>query len=89
MLAELSNLTAQYSDFLMDNYHILTDLDLFCKGKSGKNPNGMAPIFNTEGRIRIRQGRHPLLNPKKVVPIDVHLGDEISPADRYRTKYWW
>ena len=36
----------------------------------------MAPIFNTEGRIRIRQGRHPLLNPKKVVPIDVHLGDE-------------
>ena len=36
----------------------------------------MAPIFNTEGRIRIRQGRHPLLNPKKVVPIDVHLGDD-------------
>ena len=35
----------------------------------------MAPIFNTEGRIRIRQGRHPLLDPKKVVPIDVHLGD--------------
>ena len=77
MLAELSNLTAQYSDFLMDNYHILTDLDfIFAKANLAKIQNGMAPIFNTEGRIRIRQGRHPLLNPKKVVPIDVHLGDE-------------
>ena len=77
VLAELSNLTAQYSDFLMDNYHILTDLDfIFAKANLAKIQNGMAPIFNTEGRIRIRQGRHPLLNPKKVVPIDVHLGDE-------------
>ena len=77
VLAELSNLTAQYSDFLMDNYHILTDLDfIFAKANLAKIQNGMAPIFNTQGRIRIRQGRHPLLNPKKVVPIDVHLGDE-------------
>lgn len=77
VLAELSNLTAQYSDFLMDNYHILTNLDfIFAKANLAKIQNGMAPIFNTEGRIRIRQGRHPLLNPKKVVPIDVHLGDE-------------
>ena len=61
----------------MDNYHILTDLDfIFAKANLAKIQNGMAPIFNTEGRIRIRQGRHPLLNPKKVVPIDVHLGDE-------------
>ena len=79
VLAELSNLTAQYSDFLMDNYHILTDLDfIFAKANLAKIQSGMAPIFNTEGRIRIRQGRHPLLNQKKVVPIDVHLGDDFD-----------
>lgn len=60
----------------LDNYRILADLDfIFAKANLAKIQNGMAPIFNTEGRIRIRQGRHPLLDPKKVVPIDVHLGD--------------
>ena len=76
VLAELSNLTAQYAAYLLDNYRILADLDfIFAKANLAKIQNGMAPIFNTEGCIRIRQGRHPLLDPKKVVPIDVHLGD--------------
>lgn len=76
VLAELSNLTAQYAAYLLDNYRILADLDfIFAKANLAKIQNGMAPLFNTEGRIRIRQGRHPLLDPKKVVPIDVHLGD--------------
>ena len=76
VLAELSNLTTQYAAYLLDNYRILADLDfIFAKANLAKIQNGMAPIFNTEGRIRIRQGRHPLLDPKKVVPIDVHLGD--------------
>lgn len=76
VLAELSNLTAQYAAYLLDNYRILADLDfIFAKANLAKIQNGMAPIFNIEGRIRIRQGRHPLLDPKKVVPIDVHLGD--------------
>ena len=76
VLAELSNLTAQYAAYLLDNYRILADLDfIFAKANLAKIQKGMAPIFNTEGRIRIRQGRHPLLDPKKVVPIDVHLGD--------------
>ena len=76
VLAELSNLTAQYAAYLLDNYRILADLDfIFAKANLAKIQNGMEPIFNTEGRIRIRQGRHPLLDPKKVVPIDVHLGD--------------
>ena len=76
VLAELSNLTAQYAPYLLDNYKILVQLDfIFAKANLAKIQNGMAPMFNTEGRIRIRQGRHPLLDPKKVVPIDVHLGD--------------
>ncbi len=76
VLAELSNLAAQYAPYLLDNYRILVQLDfIFAKANLAKIQNGMAPFFNTEGRILIRQGRHPLLDSKKVVPIDVHLGD--------------
>lgn len=79
ILANLSNLTAEYIPFIRDNFHILAELDfIFAKGQLAKKHNGMAPVFNTEGRIRIRQGRHPLLDQKKVVPIDVHLGDDFN-----------
>jgi DNA mismatch repair protein MutS2 len=77
ILSTLSNLTAQYADFILDNYRNLTALDfIFAKAKLAKMQNAMMPSFNTEGRIRIRQGRHPLLDKHKVVPIDVRLGDE-------------
>ena len=75
ILANLSNLTAEYASYIQDNYRNLTVLDfIFAKAKLAKIYNGMAPSFNTEGRIRIRQGRHPLLDKHKVVPIDVRLG---------------
>lgn len=77
ILSNLSNLTAEYASYIQDNYRNLTTLDfIFAKAKLAKIQNGMAPSFNTEGRIRIRQGRHPLLDKHKVVPIDVRLGDE-------------
>ena len=38
--------------------------------------NASRPLLNTDGRIHIREGRHPLLDPKKVVPITVSLGDD-------------
>lgn len=79
ILANLSSLTAEYIPYLKDDYEILTELDfIFAKGSLAKNYNGTAPIFNTEHRIRIRKGRHPLLDSHKVVPIDVHLGDEFD-----------
>ncbi len=79
ILANLSNLTAEYIPFIREDFHILADLDfIFAKGQLAKKHNGMAPEFNTEGRIRIRQGRHPLLDQKKVVPIDVHLGEDFN-----------
>ncbi|MBQ8664068.1 MAG: endonuclease MutS2 [Eubacterium sp.] len=79
ILANLSNLTAEYIPFIRDDYHILAELDfIFSKGQLAKKQNGMAPEFNTEGRIRIRQGRHPLLDQKKVVPIDIRLGEEFQ-----------
>lgn len=76
ILANLSTQVAEYAFPLMEDYRILTDLDfIFAKASLAKLHNGVAPIFNTDGRISIRKGRHPLLNPKKVVPIDVRLGD--------------
>lgn len=77
ILANLSNLTAEFIPFIREDYQILAQLDfIFAKGQLAKKQNAMAPEFNTEGKIRIRQGRHPLLDQKKVVPIDVHLGDD-------------
>ena len=76
VLANLSIQVSEYSAFISENYQLLTTLDfIFAKAQLAKLHNGVAPLFNTQGRIRIRKGRHPLLNPKKVVPIDVILGD--------------
>lgn len=57
----------------------MTTLDfIFAKAVLAKEQNATVPQFNTEGRIRIRKGRHPLLDPKKVVPIDIRLGEEFD-----------
>ncbi len=77
ILASLSNLAAESVSYLKSNYEILTQLDfIFAKGALARQYNGSAPVFNQEHRIRIRKGRHPLLDSHKVVPIDIHLGDE-------------
>ena len=76
ILANLSNSTSEYTENIRADYKILTKLDfIFAKASLAKRYNGTAPIFNEHGYIRIRKGRHPLLNPHKVVPIDVTLGD--------------
>ena len=77
ILAQLSNEVALYTDALASDYRILAELDfIFSKAHLAKSYNGVAPIFNERGYINIRKGRHPLLDPQKVVPIDVHLGDD-------------
>ena len=77
ILAQLSSLAAEYIPYLADNYEVLSKLDfIFAKGSLAKQYNGTAPLFNTERRIRIRRGRHPLLDARKVVPIDIRLGED-------------
>ena len=77
ILADLSNRVAENANGIRQDYAVLAELDfIFAKAQLAKSYNGVAPIFNEEGRINIRKGRHPLLDPKKVVPIDVRLGDE-------------
>lgn len=77
ILAGLSNLTASYATQLLADYELLTELDfIFARAAFAQTYNGVAPLFNDDGRIHIRKGRHPLLDPKKVVPIDVRLGED-------------
>lgn len=79
ILANLSNLAGEYMIQLQTDYQVLTELDfIFAKASYAKEYNGVAPLFNDEGRIHIRKGRHPLLDKKKVVPIDVHLGEDFN-----------
>ncbi len=75
ILSDLSLLASEYTQQLKDDYQILTNLDfIFAKALLAKNMNASMPRITNQPLIRIRGGRHPLLNPHKVVPIDVHLG---------------
>lgn len=79
ILASLSEEVAQYIEEIRTDYRSLTDLDfIFARGALALTMRASRPILNEEGRIRIREGRHPLLDQKKVVPITVSLGDEFS-----------
>ena len=79
ILASLREEAAQYIEEIRTDYRSLTDLDfIFARGALALTMRASRPILNEEGRIRIREGRHPLLDQKKVVPITVSLGDEFS-----------
>ncbi len=79
VLATLSGTAAQYVTMIHDDYTVLTRLDfIFAKAALARSYNGTAPLFNTQGYIRIRKGRHPLLDKKKVVPVDIELGKDFD-----------
>ena len=76
ILARLSVETAEYIEEIRTDYRILCELDfIFAKGALALSMNASRPRFNLERRIHIREGRHPFLNPKTVVPITLSLGD--------------
>ena len=79
ILARLSADAAEDTAAIRTDYCVLTDLDfIFAKGALALEQNASMPLFNTEGRIRIREGRHPLLDKKSVVPITVMLGEDFD-----------
>ena len=79
ILARLSVEVAEYIDEIRTNYQVLSELDfIFAKGALALSMNGSKPIFNTNGYIHIRQGRHPLLDKKQVVPITIYLGGDFD-----------
>ncbi|MEE1030510.1 MAG: endonuclease MutS2 [Ruminococcus sp.] len=77
ILASLSELAAQNKDLIQYNLENLVELDfIFARARLAMEQNATRPIFNTNGYINIRKGRHPLIPKKQVVPIDIHLGKE-------------
>lgn len=79
ILAGLSAMAGEHTEELATNQKIMTELDfIFAKAELAMDMNGTAPIFNEEHYINIRKGRHPLLDKKKVVPIDIHLGKDFD-----------
>ncbi len=79
ILARLSADVAEYVEQIRTDYQVLVQLDfIFAKGVLALEMNASLPVFNTEGRIRIREGRHPLLDSSKVVPISLTLGEDFD-----------
>ena len=79
ILANLSEEAGQYIEEIRTDYRSLTDLDfIFARGALALSMRASRPVFNEEGRIHIREGRHPLLDQRKVVPITVSLGDDFT-----------
>ncbi len=79
ILATLSGQAGEHTEELATNQKIMTLLDfIFAKAKLALDQNATEPIFNEDHYIHIRKGRHPLLDKKKVVPIDIHLGKDFD-----------
>jgi DNA mismatch repair protein MutS2 len=79
VLAALSNSCAIEAPLLLADYELLVKLDfIFAKAALSRAYNGSEPLFNTEGIIDIKKGRHPLIKKDVVVPIDVRLGQDFD-----------
>ena len=79
ILANLSAEAGEHTAEMLQNYKVMTKLDfLFAKANLAIEQKASKPLFNEERYINIRKGRHPLLDPKKVVPIDINLGKEFD-----------
>ncbi len=79
VLASLSLSLAPYIEQIQMNFQLLSKLDfIFAKAALSKHYNCSCPKFNKRGYINIKDGRHPLLDPKQVVPINIYLGKDFD-----------
>ena len=79
VLAALSNEAAPHIEELRLNVELLAQLDfIFAKAALSRQYRCSAPVFNDKGRIHIKDGRHPLLDPQKVVPVNIWLGKDFD-----------
>lgn len=79
ILADLSNQAAEQIFYIDQDFRILSELDfIFAKAMLSKKMRGTEPKFPEENYIEIKKGRHPLIDSKKVVPIDLNVGKNFS-----------
>ena len=79
ILAELSAEAAAHREDINLDYAMLVQLDvIFAKAKLAYRMRAWAPIMNDQGRVELRNARHPLIDPKTVVPISVRLGSDFD-----------
>ena len=79
VLERLSEETVSFTEAILQNYELLTELDfIFAKAALAKNMKAVCPVFNTRGEIHIKEGRHPLLDSEKVVPVTIRLGRDFD-----------
>lgn len=79
ILQALSAQIAPHVEQLKDNFQLLTELDFaFAKGLLAREMRALQPKMNDKGIIRIKRGRHPLIDPAKVVPSDLWLGQDFT-----------
>ena len=79
ILAELSAEAAAHREDIQWDYDTLVHLDLiFARGQLSYRMNGVRPEVRRDGAIHLRKARHPLLDPKKAVPIDIELGESFD-----------
>lgn len=79
ILAELSAKASEFTDELLTDFQVLTTLDfIFAKAQMSKQYKCSCPVMNTNNYINIKKGCHPLIDPHKVVPIDIYLGKDFN-----------
>ena len=79
VLAELSGLAAEHAENLEFDFNTLSELDfIFARATLSKQMKCTEPIFNDKGILNIKKARHPLIDAKKVVPIDIMIGKDFS-----------
>lgn len=79
ILSNLSEQVACSRESIEMNVQILTKLDfIFAKASFAKSYDGTEPELNDQGKVLIKQGRHPLLDKYKVVPVDIRLGEDFT-----------
>ncbi|EET61530.1 MutS2 family protein [Marvinbryantia formatexigens DSM 14469] len=79
ILANLSGQAGVEQEALESNLTLLTKLDfIFARAQLSKSYDGSEPVLNNHGVINIKKGRHPLLDKKTVVPIDIRLGQDFD-----------
>ena len=79
ILTELTGEVADISEMLTENVSLLAHIDFaFAKARLSLDIKGVEPVLNKERRIAIKKGRHPLIEPDVVVPVDISLGEDFS-----------